>query len=157
MHEYHIEKGAIIKTFRYILLFTIVCSLNLFAGSDRLVNRMNYEVSYEKALKKAQDENKPLMMMMGQKGCPWCNKFEVKTLVNRSIDAQIQQNFVPIAFLKFEDKGKYPDEFFIKNWSPYVLFVDPTDEKPFYKTFGYKSKREYKAELKKALEIFNNK
>lgn len=142
--------------FRSVLILAIVLSFNLFAGSDRLVKEMNYEISYEDALKKAQEQNKPLMMMMGQEGCPWCNKFEVKTLTNDSVHEMVIKNFIPITFLKFKDKGKYPDEFFIENWSPYVLFVNPKSEKSFYKTFGYKSKREYQLELEKALEIFNN-
>ena len=118
---------------------------------------MHYESSYEVALKKAQEQNKPLMMIMEQEGCPWCNKFEVKTLTNDAVHKDVVKSFIPITFLKFKDQGKYPDKFFIENWSPYVLFVDPKTEEPFYKTFGYKSKRDYKAEMQKALNIYNKK
>lgn len=140
--------------FRYILVLAIVLSFNLFGAPDKLIKEMNYEASYEVALKKAKESNKPLMMIMEQEGCPWCTKFEAKTLTNSEIHAFVEQNFIPTTFLKFKDKGKYPDKFFIENWSPYVLFVDPKNEETFYKTFGYKSKREYQLELEKALELF---
>jgi thioredoxin-related protein len=92
-------KGFIIKVFNYILLFTFFLSLNLFAGSQRLQKEMNYEVSYEKALEKALKQNKPIMMMIGQTECPYCNKFEVKTLIRKKINEKVQKDFIPLSVL----------------------------------------------------------
>lgn len=114
---------------------------------------MHYEVSYEKALQKALKQNKPIMMMIGQTECPYCNKFEQKTLTRDVINDKIQKAFIPLTVLR--DKDTYPKQFKDKG-VPTVLFIDPKEEKTFYKSFGYKSKRDYKVELDKALDIYNN-
>lgn len=115
-------------------------------------NEMNYEVSYEKALEKALKHNKPIMMMIGQTECPYCNKFEIKTLIRESVHKIVEKSFIPLTVLR--DKDIYPKKFKDKG-VPTVLFIDPKLEKTFYKSFGYKSKRDYKVELKKALQIYN--
>ena len=144
------------KTNRYILLFLIFFTINLYGGSDKLVKKMNYETSYKKALEKAKESGKPIMMMIGQEGCPYCNKFESKTLITKTIDSKVKKDFIPLTVLKFKDKDKYPPRL-SPSGVPTVLFIEPNSQEVFYKSFGYKSKREYKVELKKALNIFNQK
>lgn len=142
------------KITEYILFFLIFFSFNLYGGSEKLVLKMNYEISYEKALNKARDSNKPILMVVGQEGCPWCNKFEIKTLTKKSINDMVQKSFIPLSVIRYKDV--YPKKFEPKG-VPTVLFIDPNKQEAFYKSFGYKSKREYEIELEKALEIFNNK
>jgi len=139
---------------KYILLFVIVFNFNLYGGSEKLIEKMKYESSYEQALNKAKKLNKPLLMLVGQEGCPWCRKFEIKTLTNKNIDNKVQENFVPLTVLRYKERDSFPKKFHTKG-VPTVLFIDPQEEKVFYKSFGYKSKREYKIELDKALEIFH--
>lgn len=115
---------------------------------------MNYEISYEKALEKAQKENKPIMMIVGQSGCPYCNKFELKTLTKDEIHTKVSKDFIPLSVLR--DVDTFPKQFYTKG-VPTVLFIEPTEQKIFYKSFGYKSKNEYEAELDTALTIFKNK
>ncbi|MEA3354721.1 MAG: thioredoxin family protein [Campylobacterota bacterium] len=141
------------KITRYMLLIMMLFSLNLYGGSEKLVEKMSYETSYKKALKKAQELNKPIMMVVGQEGCPYCNKFESKTLTRKAIHAKVEKNFIPLTILKFKDEGSYPDKF-RPHGVPTVLFIEPKEQKVFYKSFGYKSKREYKAELENALEVY---
>lgn len=130
------------------MLFT----LDLFAGSKRLEKEMNYHISYEKAYDEALKHNKPIMMMIGQTGCPYCNKFEQKTLVRKDVDKIVKRDFIPLTVLR--DKDTYPKQFKDKG-VPTVLFIDPKQQKAFYKSFGHKNRRDYRAELGKALEIFN--
>ncbi|MDB2405510.1 thioredoxin family protein [Arcobacteraceae bacterium] len=144
------------KITRYILLFTIFFSFNLYGGSEKLVEKFNYAISYEEALKKAEKSNKPILMVVGQEGCPWCRKFEIKTLTNKTIHKKVQENFIPLSVLRYKDKDKFPKKFQTKG-VPTVLFIEPKQQNVFYKSFGYKSKAEYKIELNKAVEIFNNK
>jgi thioredoxin-related protein len=134
-----------------MLVATLFICVNLYAGSVKLVEEMKYEVSYEKSLEKAKQSNKPIMMLIGQEYCPWCYKFEYKTLLKKNINAIVQKNFVPLTVLRGKDP--FPKKFEQKG-VPTVLFIDPQDESIFYKSFGYKSKKEYKIELEKAIEIF---
>lgn len=113
---------------------------------------MNYEISYEKAQEKALKENKPIMMMVGQTGCPYCNKFELKTLIEDEINDLVKKDFIPLTVLR--DIDIFPKEFMTKG-VPTVLFIDPKEQTAFYKSFGYKSKKEYTVELENALDIFN--
>ena len=140
----------------YILLFTTLFCLNLYGGSERLVEKANYEISYEQALQKAQELNKPLMMVVGQSECPWCSKFYVKTLTKKTINKKVQQNFIPLTVLR--DKDIFPKKF-KPEAVPTVYFIDPKEEESFYKSFGYKSKREYKIEIEieNAIDLFNKK
>ncbi len=142
------------KILRYIFVFMIFATLNLHAGSKRLVEKMNYENSYEKALKKGQTSGKPIMMLIGQEGCPFCNKFEVKTLTKDEVNDIIQTNFIPLTLLR--DIDSFPEKFKPKG-VPTVLFIDPKDEEVFYKSFGYLSKQDYVIELQKAIELFHKK
>lgn len=139
---------------KYIVLLTIIFGLNLYGGSEKLTSKVNYEVSYEKALEKAQELNKPIMMVVGQSGCPWCNKFYVKTLTKKAIDTKVQKDFIPLTVLR--DKDIFPQQFRPKG-VPTVLFIEPKEQTAYYKSFGYKSKREYKIELQNAIETFNKK
>lgn len=144
------------KISKYILLFTILFNFNVYGGSEKLIQKMHYEASYEEALKKAEKLNKPLLLLIGQEGCPWCRKFEIKTLTNKDINDKVQENFVPISVLRYKEKDSFPEKFQPKG-VPTVFFIEPKEQKVFFKSFGYKSKREYKIELDKALEIFNSK
>lgn len=142
------------KITKYILFFTMFFNFNLYGGSEKLVEKMNYEISYEQALKKAQKLNKPLMLVIGQKGCPYCMKFEVKTLTKKVIHDKVEKNFIPLSVLRNIDD--FPKQFNPKG-VPTVYFIEPKEQNIFYKSFGYKSKREFKNEIDKALEIFNKK
>lgn len=139
------------KFYRYLLVATLIFVVNVFGGSDKLVERMQYETSYEKALQAAQKQNKPIVMVVGQEGCPYCNKFESKTLIHKGIDSKVKKDFIPLTILKFKDT--YPEKFKPKG-VPTVLFIDPKTQEVFYKSFGYKSKREYRIELKNALKLY---
>lgn len=142
------------KTIKYLLLLFTLVGLELFAGSERLIEKLNYESSYEKALEKAQELNKPIMMVIGQAECPWCSKFEVKTLIRKNINTTVQENFIPLTLLR--NKDIFPKKFHPEG-VPTVLFIEPKQQEAFYKSFGYKSKREYKIELKNAIDMYNNK
>ena len=111
---------------------------------------MHYEISYDKALEKGQKENKPIIMMVEQSGCPYCNKFELKTLTKDEIQSKVIKDFIPLTILR--DVDTFPKQFYTKG-VPTVLFIESIEQKIFYKSFGYKSKNEYETELDTALSI----
>jgi thioredoxin-related protein len=144
------------KTTKYILILTLLFTLNLYGGSQKLIDKMGYETSYKKAIQIAKETNKPVMMMIGQERCPYCMKFEVKTLTKKSLHKVVKANFVPLTTLRYKDEGTYPKELMPKG-VPTVLFIEPNTQEVFYKSFGHKRKSEFKMELEKAMEIFNKK
>lgn len=142
------------KITKFVLLLSLLLSINLYGASKKLVQELHYEISYTEALQKAQESNKPLMMVIGIEECPWCNKFEIKTLTHDTIVTIVEKNFIALSVLKGKDT--YPEKFDFKG-VPVVVFIDPKTQEAFYKTFGYKSKREYKTDLENALELFTQK
>lgn len=135
------------KTF--ILLFTLV--LTLFSAQiDEFATNMGYLRDYNQALKVAQKENKPLMLVMVGDYCPWCRKFERKTLQRELIALNVNKNFIPLIVDRNLDQGKYPQEYFAKR-IPTVYFIEPTKGNTLFESLGYVKKEEFQETLNDVL------
>lgn len=124
---------------KYILLLILLLN-GLFASSSEFIEKMNYEIIYEKALERAIKENKSIMMIASTKSCPWCRKLERQTLTRDNINNIIQKNFVPLAV--DQDLKNYPKKYEVKV-VPTVYFINPKDESVIKKVLGYKNKKEF--------------
>ncbi|OIP58335.1 MAG: hypothetical protein AUK54_00095 [Helicobacteraceae bacterium CG2_30_36_10] len=58
--------------------------------------RIWYQREYNTALVQAKKESKVVMLVLVGDYCPWCRKFERKTLQSANIAINIQKNFVPV-------------------------------------------------------------
>ena len=127
------------KLFLFITLF----SLSLFgAHIDEFAQNMGYERDYAKALAKAKKESKPLMLVVVGDTCPWCRKFERKTLSQQRIAFDVAQNFIPLIIDRKHDEGTYPALYNAPR-IPTVYFIDPKEEKYFYESMGYVKLNDY--------------
>ena len=129
-----IKKLPLLLKLFIVLIFTI----NLNGASSKFTNKMNYEVDYKKALQKAKDSNKPMMVVMSTKSCPWCKKFENQTLKKDMIHDIVSKEFIAVSLNR--DKDQFPQQFFAKV-VPTVFFIDPNDEKAYDTSYGYKNKK----------------
>ncbi|MFA6394397.1 MAG: DUF255 domain-containing protein, partial [Sulfurimonas sp.] len=93
-----------------IMLLTLF-SFIYAAQIDEFAAEVNYLRNYEMAMKTAKEQNKPVMLVVVADYCPWCKKFERKTLKDSAVMAKVNENFVSIVIDKYKDKGKYPEEF----------------------------------------------
>lgn len=132
-----------------ILLTFLMLLSSLFAGSLEFANKMSYETSYNNALNKAIKQNKPIMMVISTKTCPWCRKLERQTLKKNMINEVVQKNFIPVTLTR--DIDNYPKQFDAKV-VPTIFFIDPNKQKTIHKSLGYKNKQDFKKELLKAIE-----
>ncbi len=132
-----------------LLLITLVFSLDLVGGSNRFVQEMGYQIDYEKALALAKKENKPIMAVVSTRTCPWCRKMENQTLRDDFINKEIKNYFIPLALDK--DNDGYPKKF-KSRVVPTIYFISLDSQKAFYTSFGYKTKKEFKTEILKALK-----
>ena len=124
-----------------VLLFAL--TFGLFAAHiDEFATTMGYQRDYNQALALAKSENKPLMMVVVSDYCPWCRKFERKTLQRETIAMNVEKNFVGLIVDKNLDKGNYPDKYFAKR-VPTVYFIDPKNEDTIFESLGYMKKDEY--------------
>ncbi len=82
---------------KFLLAFLLVISFS-FASEIKWY-------SFEEGLKKAQKENKLILMDIYAQWCHWCNVIENTTYRDKSVISIIEKNYVPVRV----DAEKYPD------------------------------------------------
>jgi thioredoxin-related protein len=132
-----------------LLLITFVFSAQL----DKFASEVNYSRDYSQALKLAKEQNKLLMLVVVGDYCPWCKKFERKTLSSSLIKNKVSKDFIPLIIDKINDKGKYPDKFYSK-YIPTVYFVNPKTQNAIFETLGYMKKKEFAQNMDSALKSY---
>ena len=99
---------------------------------------MQYETDYKRALKKAKQANKPLMVFMSTSYCPWCRKLERQILAKESIDKKIHEKYVPV-MLNFDEK-KFPENLTQIKITPTLYIVNSKSEKIEESIVGYNNR-----------------
>ncbi len=138
---------------KVFLLSVMMFSLLFSAKIDDFASEVNYLRDYKTALKTAKEQNKMIMVVVVGDYCPWCKKFERKTLKSSEVKAQVKKDFIPVVIDKYKDKGKYPEAFYAP-LIPAVYFVDPSNEKTLLTTVAYMKKQEYMENMDDALTLF---
>lgn len=134
-----------------LLLVLSMLVLSLYgAHVDEYAKKMGFERDYKTALAKAKAANKPLMMVLGADYCPWCRKFERKTLNSELVKPVLDKELVSLVVDKKFDKESFPEKFQTQ-LTPRVFFIDPKTGESFYETAGYVKKKQYKQKLSEML------
>lgn len=123
------------------------------AQIDEFASEVNYLRDYKTAVKIAKEQNKPVMLVVVGDYCPWCKKFERKTLKSAPVMQKANTEFVAVVIDKYKDKGNYPEEFY-SSLIPAVFFVDPASEKSVWKTVAYMKKDEFIENMEEAVSFF---
>lgn len=139
---------------KVLLSLFILFTLSYSAQIDEFASEVGYLRDYKVAIKTAQEQNKMLMVVVVGDYCPWCKKFERKTLKSSEVRAQVDKEFVAVVIDKYKDKGNYPKEFYAP-LIPAVYFVDPSNGKSLLETVAYMKKAEYMENMDDALSIFS--
>ena len=84
-----------------VLLFSII----FFVSCSKKENSEIKWLTFEEGLKKAQKENKLILMDIYGKWCHWCNVMENTTYRNRKVIELIKKYYIPVRV----DADKYPD------------------------------------------------
>ena len=79
--------------------------------------------SYDKALQKAQKEQKHLMVLLVKKECPPCNAIIKNYFMNQKYVEYLSQKFVSV-IVTYEGRESYPIELFYSRSFPTLFFVD---------------------------------
>ena len=136
------------------LLMTL--SLGFAAEIDEFASEVKYLRDYQTAIQTAKEQNKMVMLVVVGDYCPWCKKFERKTLKSSEVMAEADENFVGLVIDKYKDKGNYPKAFF-SPLIPAVFFIDPATEKSLLDTVAYMKKDEFLENMEDALGLFEQK
>ncbi len=132
------------------LLFVFMLTL---CASPEAAKELGYHSDYNKALSIAKKENKPLMLVVVTSYCPWCRKFERKSLASKTVAPMVKSMFIPVIVDRNKDAETFPKKFQTPR-IPTVFFVDPKDEKEYWETIGYLNKKEFSEALKDAEVLF---
>jgi len=130
-----------------LLLLASLLVIQLFGKSyTEFANKMNYEINYETALKKAKEEQKDIMFLVVSNFCPWCQKLEKLVLSKDKYDKPIHDKYIPLILNK--DEGKFPKKFETP-FIPTVYFVDYNTGDIKKKVIGYNNRQDLKNEILK--------
>ncbi len=126
------------------LFAVLLLATSLFA-------EIEWHGSYEEALKKAKELNRPLLVLVVSEHCRWCHKLQDETLADPAVENYINRRFV--AFLVDREKGKYPS--YIKaKYVPTTFYITP-DEKMIIKPVeGYWDAADYMSDLRLVVRLF---
>ncbi len=128
-----------------LFLLLLLTTLSFGQSIEAFAHQYHYETNYDVALKKAKEAHKYIFFVMVTNYCPWCRKYEKRTLSNEKIDAEIQKRFIPLILNR--EKGQFPDQFKTPI-VPVTYIVNYKDESIVKKELGYKGKKDL-------LEILN--
>jgi hypothetical protein len=109
---------------------------------------MGYSYNYKSAIEKAKKENKPLMLVIEERFCPWCEKLAQKTLSHPKLSQMVKDNFVGVQLI--QDSDEFP-HYFYADVFPTVFFINPYNEDYYFKSRGYKGAVKFKKRLQHAM------
>jgi len=134
----------------FSLLF--ILTLTLSASPD-IVKSLGYFTDYDQAVAVAKEEKKPLMLVVVTSYCPWCRKFERKTLASKAVATRVKKSYIAVIVDRNKDSGSFPQRFQTPR-IPTVFFIDPKSGKEYWETMGYLNKNDYLDALVEAKELF---
>jgi thioredoxin-related protein len=134
----------------FSLLFVVI--LTLYA-SPEAAKELGYHSDYNKALRIAKQENKPLMLVVVTSYCPWCRKFERKTLASKTVAPVIKSTYIPVIVDRNNDAESFPKQYQTPR-IPTVFFIDPNDEKEYWESIGYLNRKVFSEALNDADALF---
>ncbi len=137
------------KTF--LLLFVLISSL-WSAKIDEFANKYSYYRAYDLALSIAKKEDKMVMLVMVADFCPWCKKFERKTLQNELVSKLVKQHFIPVIVDNYRDEGSYPKELSTSRL-PTTYIIDSKTQKVIQKSTLYVNKNDFLVTIQQAINI----
>ena len=135
-----------------IFSLMLLLTLSLWA-TDNSVKALEYFSDYSSAITLAQKENKPLMLVVVTSYCPWCRKFERKSLASKSVSSVVKKHFVAVIVDRNKDAEIFPKQFQSPR-IPVVFFIDPNSEKAFWETIGYLNRVDFLDALGEAQSLF---
>ncbi len=127
------------------ILFTL-----LFLASS-LFAQIEWLDSYDEALKRSRELDRPILLLMVSDSCGWCRKLKEKTLQNPEVENYINRRYVPLMLNR--ERDEYPS--FIKaKYVPTTFYIDPDGKLLIDPVVGYWEADEYMSDLRLVLRVF---
>ncbi len=108
-------------------LLMLMTSLALFAAEVEWVH------SYDEAAKLSKQTHKPIYLFISAPECPWCEKFENRTLKDEEVIRFLNDKFIPLHLVRGFDS--IPSRFKVRPVPRHYVVDDA--KKYFYEDIGY--------------------
>ena len=131
---------------RIFVILALLSTLIFAQTIEEFAMKYQYETDYSVALQKAKKAHKYLFFVMVTNYCPWCHKYEKRTLADEKINAEIHKRFIPLILNR--EKGNFPDQFKTPI-VPVTYIVNHKDGSILQKEIGYKGKKDLREILGK--------
>ncbi len=107
--------------------------------------------SYEKGLRLAEEQNKPVMLYFWATWCKFCRKLESEVFPDPEVNAFLRQNFVLVAVNV--DTDKQVTSLYGVQYPPAMIFITP-QERVMERIMGYVPKDTFFPTAKRVLERY---
>jgi thioredoxin-related protein len=109
-----------------IILLLTVFSVWLFA--------LEFTTDYKSALEQAAKQKKPLLVLITQNNCNWCDKLKNKTLEDKKVAAVLKKSYVVVVLNK--DTQELPQAVKVRV-APTTFILNAKEEKQGRPMIGY--------------------
>jgi thioredoxin-related protein len=100
-------------------------------------NSLNIHSDYNKTIKIAKKEDKPIFIFFFKDNCQWCEKLKAKLLTSKEIYQKLYKDYI-VLFLD-RDRDNYPKKRFKIDVTPTVILMSPSEE-IYTQIVGYHAK-----------------
>ncbi len=116
---------------------------------------IRWETDLDRAFKRAEKENKLIMIYLYSPKCHYCKFMEKKVFTDKKVQELINKNFVPVKVRKCTDDGQFIKAHYGYMGTPMFYFIDPEgnliksifgawEKKDFIKILKYFAGKHYK-------------
>ena len=113
----------------------------ILSSSMLMSNHIFWMGNYDKALQKAREQNKILMVLLIKNNCQKCKNIVKNFFTNKRYITRLNTAFTSV-IVNADNKHSYPIEMYWTDRYPTLFFVDPNREiflcKPIYETLDKK-------------------
>ena len=127
----------------------ILFQCSFASAGDAALDPKVWHKDLQTAHKKAQEENKPMLVVFGATWCKFCKKLEKETFSNPEMQTFVQDNFIPL-YLDLGEQPKVGKILEIKSL-PCTVVLSPNADL-LGKVVGFKDVDAMQGQLKKTLQ-----
>jgi len=120
------------------IISLLLLNLSLLVSSE--TNTLGYLSNFNEAIELAKKENKMVMLIMTEDGCPWCENLKERVLIQEEVSHRIKNEF--IALILNKDMDIYPSYYETK-YTPTTFFIDAQTQEEVWSNIGYVNPKEF--------------
>jgi len=144
---------------KLLVLFSVVAiiiySISVNAKSEEPENGIKFfEGTWNEALLKSSQENKPLFLDVSTSWCGYCKKMKQNVFIDKEVGAYFNKNFINIEINAEQGEGRTIAQKYGVSSYPTLIIIDK-NQKPIFTTEGYIDAKDFLKMGKEALKLIH--